>query len=136
MSPVDLKSPDEASVTTLVSGIIQDAQQLAKQQFELFKHDIRQELKKTQEAAVAMASGACVAFVGVLLLAVMLVQLLNWLVPALPSWVCFGIVGLLIVIVGGTLLYAGKAKAETVNPAADESVQALKETIQWTTNRK
>jgi sterol desaturase/sphingolipid hydroxylase (fatty acid hydroxylase superfamily) len=136
MSPVDVKAPEEASVTTLVTGIIEDAQRLAKQQYELFKHDVRMEFRKTRDAAMAMGGGAILLFVGVVLLALTLVQLLNWAVPTLPLWACYAIVGVIFAIVGVGMVYAGKHKADTVNPAADESVQALKETLQWTTNRK
>ena len=43
----DLKSTQEPSVTALVTGIISDAEELFKQQFELFKHEVRDDFRKT-----------------------------------------------------------------------------------------
>jgi hypothetical protein len=136
MSPLDLKSPPDASVTTLVSGIIHDAQQLVKQQFELFKHELRNDVRKTQEASLTMGTGALVSLVAVILLSLMLVELLKWAVPTLPLWGCYGIFGLAYLVVGASLIYSGKLKFESMHPMPDESVQALKENVQWITNRK
>jgi len=132
---VDLKSSPDTSVTALVSGIIHDAQELAKQQFELFKHEVREDLRKTKEAAVSFTAGACLAFVGILLLAEGLVNLLFWAFPTVPLWAWYGICGLAICASAGCCIYISKQKLEAVHPP-DESVQALKENVQWITNRK
>jgi len=41
----------EPSVTTLVAGIVRDAQELVKEQFELFKHEIRSMSRKLSKPA-------------------------------------------------------------------------------------
>jgi len=135
MSP-DLKTPEDTSVTTLVSGIIHDAQVLFRQQLELFKHEVKTDLRKTKEAGLLMGAGIAVAAVGVILLSLMLVYLLQWAVPNLPLWACFGICGLGFAAIGCGLVYSGKAKFDSFNPLPDESAQALKENVQWITNRK
>jgi hypothetical protein len=134
MSP-DLKAPQDASVTTLVSGIIHDAQELARQQFELFKHEVRDDLRKTKEAGLALGAGACFGLVGLLLLAEMLVHLLFWAAPAVPLWGWYGICGFAICAAAGCLVYTSKVKLDAIHPP-DESVQALKENVQWIANRK
>jgi len=135
MSP-DLKTNPDASVTTLVSGILHDAQELVKQQFELFKHEIRNDFRKTKEAGVSLGSGAGLGLVGVFLLGEMLVHLLNWAVPDLPLWGGYGICGLAFCAAAGCLVYAGKRKIDSVQSLPEESVEALKENVQWITNRK
>jgi len=66
------------SVTPLVAGIIDDLQELIKQNLTLFKVEVREDLKKTKEAAAALGMGVGLAVVGALHLTLMLVFLLWW----------------------------------------------------------
>jgi Putative Actinobacterial Holin-X, holin superfamily III len=68
----------------LVSGIINDAQDMAKQQFILLKHEVRADLRRGVSAIAGFATGACFGFVGILFLALRLCHLLQWIVPTLP----------------------------------------------------
>lgn len=119
------------SVTGLVTGIIHDAQELFKQQIALLKHEVREDVRRTAVASLALAAGALVLALGALLLVVMLPLLLSYLVPTLPLWASFGIVGGAIAVVGLVLLYAGKKKFDSFNPLPDETAEALKENVQW-----
>jgi Putative Actinobacterial Holin-X, holin superfamily III len=121
---------------TLVSGIIADAQQLIQQQFTMFRQEIRADIRKTKEAAIALAVGVGLSLTGGVLLLLMLPFLLHWVAPQLPLWACFGIVGAVLVVLGGPLVYAGVKKLESFNPLSDQSVQTMKENLQWTTNPK
>jgi len=133
----DLHNAQDTSVTALVSGIIHDAQELTRQQFELFKHEVKADLRKTKEAALLMAAGGGVAVIAIILLSLGAVYLLEWAFsPHLPLWACFGICGGVFAAIAGGLIYAGKAKFDSFNPLPDESAQALKENVQWITNRK
>jgi hypothetical protein len=132
----DLQTESEVSMTQLVSGIISDAQNLVQQQLALLRHEVKDGLQKTKEAALSMIAGAVIALVGGILLSFMLVELLSWAAPELPVWGCYGIVAAPITALGGALFFAGMQKFKSINPLPDQSVQALKETIQWKTNRK
>jgi len=129
------------SVAPLVAGIVDDLQELIKQNLTLFKVEVRQDFKKTKEAAAALGAGIGLAIVGALHLTLMLVFLLWWAFnPAgreagLPLWVCFAIVGGVFAGVGGALYFRGKKKLDSFNPLPDETAQALKENVQWIKNR-
>jgi uncharacterized membrane protein YqjE len=131
-----VQSPPEPSVTALVSGIIHDIQELLKQQVTLFRVEIREDLRKTKEAVVSLAAGLLVTLLGAFLLSLALPLLLWWAAPALPPWACFAIVGGALTALGAILLYAGVKKLEAANPLHDQSVEALKENVQWLTNPK
>jgi len=121
-------------VAPLVSGIIDDLQDLIKQNLALFKVEVREDFKKTKEAVSAMGVGAGLAAVGGLHLTLMLVFLLEWLFrPHLPLWVCFGIVGGLGAGIGLALVLRGKRKLDSFNPLPDHTAEALKENVQWIT---
>jgi hypothetical protein len=132
----DDPSPPDRSITTLVSGIIADAQHLIQQQLAMFRQEIRDDLRKTRDAAVALAAGAGITLLGSVLLVLMLPLLLNWTAPELPLWACFGIVGGVLAALGGVLVYAGVKKFESFNPLSDKSIEAFKENLKWTTSPK
>jgi len=132
----DLKSTQEPSVTALVTGIISDAEDLLKQQFELLKHEVREDLRKTKEASFVIGLGAWLGLVGAILLVMMLVYLTQWLLPDWPLWVCYGIWGAIMFLAGGIAFFIGKNMFDSFSPLPEKSAQALKENVQWLTNPK
>jgi len=130
------------NMAPLVTGIIDDLQELIKQNLALFKVEVREDFKKTREAAAALGVGVGLAVVGALHLTLMLVYLLWWAFdPAarsasgLPLWVCFAIVGGVFLGVGAALTFRGKKKLDSFNPLPDQTADALKENVQWIKNR-
>jgi uncharacterized membrane protein YqjE len=120
------------SVTPLLTGIVNDIQDLLKQNLALFKVEVREDMRKTKEAAAALGVGVALAAVGGLHLTLMVVFLLS-LIPRIDLWVCFGIVGAVFVGFGLALFLRGKKKLESFNPLPDESAEALKENVQCLT---
>jgi hypothetical protein len=120
-------SPD-ASMTSLVTGILSDAQDLIKQQLELVKHEIREDVREAKEAAASLALGLGIAAVGCLFVCTMLVFLLQK--AGLDLWACFGIVGGILLVVGLVLTYLAKKEAETINPLEGQAARALEESVQ------
>jgi hypothetical protein len=133
--PDDTHITSEASVTSLVRGIVNDAQELFRQQLALFKAEFREDMRKTREAALSLVVGVGIAFFGVFLLLFALVYLLSW-AGELPLWASFAIFGGIVLAVGLGLIYVGKKRFESFNPLPDQSAQALRENVQWITNRK
>jgi uncharacterized membrane protein YqjE len=130
------------TVAPLVAGIIDDLQELIKHNLAMFKVEVREDFKKTKDAAAALGVGVGLAVVGVLHLTLMLVFLLSWAfdpnrgaTSGLPLWVCFAIVGGGLAGTGFALYLKGKRKLESFNPLPDETAQALKENVQWIKNK-
>jgi len=132
----DLGTGTSPSITGLVSGIVNDAQELIKQQMTLFRHELQVDIRKTKEGVLSLGIGLGVAALGGLMLVFMLVHLLQSLAPELPLWGCYGIVGGMLIAVGGILCYAGKKIFDSFSPLPNESVQALKENVRWITKAK
>jgi len=132
----ELQTEPNVSVTHLVGGIFKDAQKLVEQQLALLRQEVKDDLHKTKEAGLFVICGSVIGLVGSILLSYMLVELLSWAAPELPFWVCSGIVGGPIMALGGALFCVGIQKFNSFNPLPDQSVQALKETMQWKTNPK
>jgi hypothetical protein len=123
----------ERSFSTLMSGIIADVQRLIEQQLSMVRQEIRDDLRKSKQAVSSLALGAGLTAGGNCLLLLMLPLLLNWLVPTLPLWVCFGIVGGVVSAVGGALLYVRFQQTESFDLLSNQAVEAFKENLKWTT---
>jgi len=61
--------------------------------------------------------------------------LLHWLVPSLPLWACWFIIGGVLFLVGGLASYVGYKKMTSFNPLPDKSYHALQENISCLTNQ-
>jgi hypothetical protein len=134
---------DEASMTGLMRGIINDIGDLIRHEIKFARTEIKADLRKTREAAAILALGAGVALLGVILLALMLVHLLHWLsssagadTAAIPLWGCYGIVSAVFLVIGAVATYVGYAKFKSFDPLPDQTAQTLKENVQWIANSK
>jgi len=132
----DVSTQNEPSVTHLVSGIISDAERLMGQQLDMFKAELRKDMRDTRETGELLAIGGALLSVAGLLLLVSLAFLLTWLAgeDRLPYWASFGMVGLIVAAGGGIVFYRGRQKLEKLNPLPEKSAEALKENLQWKTN--
>jgi hypothetical protein len=120
---------ESGSLTSLVAGIVNDLQDLLKQQIALLKHEVRDELRQTAMAAISCALGGVVCVVGGLLLGFGLVHLLTW-GTEIPLWGSFLIFAGGFLLVGGILVAVGARKFQTIKPP-EETAEALKENVQW-----
>jgi hypothetical protein len=125
----------EPSMTQLLSGIISDAQELMRQQMAMFRTEMKEDIRRTKAALVALVCGLAAASVGATLLCFMAVYGLE-AATELPLWACFGIVGAALAAIGGGAFYAAVRQFNEFNPLPEESAQALKENLQWISHPK
>jgi len=126
----------QTTMTELVAGIVNDAQTLIKQQFAMLKAEIKDDIQQTAEASRFLGFGASLLGVGAIFLMVAVVYLLNWLVPDLPLWACWAIVGGITAVAGAALFFTGRQKLSTVSPVPEKSINALQENLSWIANRQ
>ncbi len=132
MAPEQTTSSN-ATLTPLVAGIVNDAQALIRQQLTLFQTEMKNDLRRTKEATIPLVIGVVVCFLAGLILCMACAYLILYIWPACAQFVAFGIVGIVLAIIGGALLYTGKAKFDAFNPLPEKAVEGLKENIQWKT---
>jgi HAMP domain-containing protein len=137
----DLHPQTEQSATSLVSGIIEDFEQLVKQQMELTRQEIAIDLQRARDATLNLAVGAGVIFLAAVSLFFALVHLIHWATgpagmdPAwLPLWACYGIIGFVLAVIGAILLSVAAVKLRAINPLHNPAANALKENVQWATH--
>jgi hypothetical protein len=130
----DVKTEQDASVTTLVSGIISDVQDLLKQQFDLLKYEVREDMRKTKDATAAIGLGFAFGLVAAVLFGLMFAHFLAWAEPTIPLWVCYGISGAVLLVLGVVLYAVGLAKFNSIHPLKDETAQTLQENLRRISN--
>jgi len=129
-----LEEPDsQAKVGTLLGGIMQDARQLMVQQLTLFRVEITNEAHRVVNACIPLIAGVVVGLVALFILAMASVYFLCHVVPELPLWGGFAIVGGVIALLAVGLIAWGRSILKTVSPLPDKSMEGLKENLQWKT---
>ncbi len=124
--------PQSESVTELLSGIINDAQTLVRQQAEMLTAELREDFKSTARAAQFGAVGVVFTTVGVLGLTTALAYLLHEHY-AIEMWVSWGIVGGVAVFIGLGSTWISHTLLQLFNPLPDKTFNALKEQYTWKT---
>jgi hypothetical protein len=125
----------EATVTELISGIAEDAQRLIKQQYQMLRAEVKDDLRRTKSALTYMSAGIVASLIGVVFLAVALPLLINWTFGLAPfaGWAIVGGVMLVLGIIG---LLAGRRIFEKNNPLPDKTLNAFEENLSWIANRR
>jgi hypothetical protein len=137
--PEHLQTDTSPSLTSLVSGIVNDAQQLIRQELALARSEVKEEWNKTKAAAASFCAAAALGTMSLVLLSLTLVHLLHRLAnetaERFPLWACYGIIGGLFGFVALILFYAGKNKAEQINMVPRQTAETMKENVQWLKNQ-
>ena len=126
----DTSSRSEASVATLIGGIVNDAKDLLLHEFTIAKLEMQQELRKTKSAAIALGVGAGIAAIGGLFLLLMCVHGLVRLID-IPVWGAYGLVGTILLIIGAVLLARGKQTVEQIEVIPPKTATTVQDTAQW-----
>lgn len=131
----DIRTTPGPSLAGLVSGILRDAQDLVRQEVTLARVEIGQELRKTKEAALSVLAGVAILALSSIFLLLMVVHLIFWATSGnVPLWSCYAIVGGTMALVGAILVYTGRNRAEKINLVPKQTVETLRENMQWMKN--
>jgi hypothetical protein len=121
---------DEPDLSTLLRGVVRDAETLIGLQFDLLRSEVREELYQARDAALSIGSGAALIGMGGVLTSFMAVHGLRQ-ATRLPLWACYGIVGGLLGAAGTVLVSSGLGQAAGVRIVPAQTVEALEENLGW-----
>jgi len=135
--------PEEASMTSLLRGIINDIGGLIRQEIRFARTEIKSDVRKTTRACAVLALGVGTACLGVVLMALTMVHLIHWLsspagteLASIPLWGCYGIVAAVFLAVGTGVACVGYKTLQSNNPLPDETAKSVKENVEWIMNSK
>jgi hypothetical protein len=125
---------DEASVGSLVAGILADTQRLMSHEIALARQEIREDIRGIAAVGLGFAVGAALAVFGAVLLLLMLAGALadglEW-----PTWAGQGAVGAVLLVAGGTVLYVARVKLRHANLVPEQTLATLEENVAWLKRR-
>ena len=121
---IDTRNSEPSNVE-LVRSAAADTTELVKQQIELTKTEFKENVRTAGSSFGMLAVGGVILFLGVIFLLVTLAYVLVQL--GLPVWAGFGIVTLVLLLVGAIICLVGIRRAKTVN-GPERSMAALEAT--------
>jgi hypothetical protein len=125
----NLQAETQPGVAVLVEGILEDAQKLVRQEVALAHREVAQAWDKGKTGVALLSSALVVIAVAGVLLGFMLVTLLRQYVLPNQEWACFGIVGGLVALLGGVLIYCGLDHINKVHVSLPQTVETLREDV-------
>lgn len=133
-TPLPSPAPAAGTVTGLVSGILDDAQKLARQQVEMLKAEVREDFRRSKRAAEFGGLGIVLLTVGFLGLVTALAYFLHEQYQ-FSMWASWGITGGVFLLTGGALAATSYILLERFNPLPDKTFHALQENLSWKTSQ-
>jgi hypothetical protein len=131
----EVVSDSEPGLATLVGGIARDGQTLLKQQVELLRAEVKQELRQLRRGMLSLGIGAGIGAIGAVFLLATLAHVLK-AYTQIPMWGCYAIVGGVVTATGLAILFGGKKSVSDVRLTPPPvTAQALKENVEWIRNR-
>jgi uncharacterized membrane protein YqjE len=123
--------PRERPIGELVKDLSQQTSTLVRQELELARAELQQQGKDAGKGA-GLLGGATVA--GLLALGALSAALITLLDKAMATWVAALIVMALWAIVALVLAQTGRTSLQRATPPARQTVETVKEDIQWAKN--
>jgi uncharacterized membrane protein YqjE len=131
MEPV---STHDTSISSLIKGILTDVQTLMREEIALARVELGEQATRAKAAAMSFGvAAAALAFGGTFLLIALALgvsDLFNW-----PAWAGFGVVAIVLALIGIASYMAARSRMKTVNMVPEETVTTLKENSAWIAKR-
>jgi uncharacterized membrane protein YqjE len=126
--------PDVAdrSVGDLLGKVTTDLSTLMRKEVELAKVEIKEEATKAGKASGMLAGAGLVGYLVLVFLALALMFALDAIMPI--GWAAL-ITAVILGAVAAVLFVLGKKQFARVNPKPEQTVETLKEDVQWAKNR-
>ena len=124
---------DERSVGQLLGDVTKELQALLRKEFELAKAETKEELEKAAAAGKGFGIAGFVGYLAVIMLSFAAAWALTAIMPT--GWAFFA-VGMVYVLVAAVMALRGRRELQKFHPVPEETVETLKEDVQWLKSRK
>jgi hypothetical protein len=120
-------------LTHLIQNVVDDLRDLFREEVALARAEVREEVSAWSSAAMSMAAGGAIAGIGALFVLLAIAQGFALLVGWRP-WAGYLTVGIVLAIIGGVALMAGRRRAAAI-ATLPRTTQSVKETSEWMKDR-
>jgi protein-S-isoprenylcysteine O-methyltransferase Ste14 len=122
----------EQPLGDLVKQLADQTSTLVRREIDLAKAETTQHAREAGKGAGLMGAGAVVGLLGAGTLVAFVVLALNHVIP---DWLAALIVGVVLVALAAALVAAGRKRMRRATPAAPQTVETVKEDVQWAKTR-
>jgi fructose-specific phosphotransferase system IIC component len=124
---------ERTSIPALIKGLLDDARDLIREEIQLARAEIRDEVSALTSVVIAFAVAAVVGLMGAMLLSVALggalAYALRW-----PSWAGYGVVAILFLAGGWGLCLFARGRLRVIR-AIPNTTETMKENLAWMQNK-
>jgi hypothetical protein len=129
---IEPRAKADRSIATLLSDLASETMLLLRQELALLKAELHEKFSRVGKGATALGAGAVIAFSGWLFLLLAAVYALAEVVPA---WAAALIVAVVVLAIGGALLWFGKNRFDAQALTPHRTLQSLREDEAWLKER-
>ena len=124
---------ERTSIPGLIKGLLDDARDLIREELQLARAEIREEVSALGAVVAAFAVAAVVGLLGAMLFSVALggalAYFLRW-----PSWAGYGVVALMFLAGGWGLCLYARGRLRMIR-AIPNTAETMKENLRWMQNK-
>ena len=118
----------DKSLGDLFGELTSQFSNLVRDEVELAKVELKAEAKTAGKAGGMLAGAAVMAILAIVLLSFAIA----WaLAEVMPAGAAFAVVGVAFLVIAGILGLIGKKKIEDINPKPEQTIETIKEDVQW-----
>ena len=119
---------EDRSVGELLGDLYRGASQVISLEIELAKTEMSQKASRVGKNVGFLAAGGAIAYAGFLALIFAIIAVLA---TFMPIWLAALIVALVVLAIGGVLVWSGLKTLQQESPAPQRTIQTLKEDKEW-----
>ena len=116
-----------------LGNLLGDLGELIHSEVQLARTELVGDVARLGKAAGFLIAGGLIAYLGVALVLVAIMFALGSLVPL---WLAALIVGVVVLVIGGALAWAGYQRLKSINPLPERTIETLREDVEWLHNPK
>jgi Na+/melibiose symporter-like transporter len=124
---------EDRSVGQLLGDATRELQQLMRKELELAKAEIKEEVQRATAAGKGFGAAAFAGFFALIMLSFAAAWALTAIIPT--GWAFFA-VGMVYAIFAAVMALWGRKQLKEFHPVPEETVETLKEDVQWLKSRK
>ena len=119
---------DERSIGDLLQTVVRDIGDMVRAEIRLARAELQQSARSAGKAG-GLIGGAALA--GLLSAACLVTTGIAALAQAMPLWMASLLMTVFLAVVGGALYAGGRAKLRGVKPAPEQTVETIKDNVEW-----
>ena len=123
---------EDRSVGDLLSEVTGDLSKLMRQEVALAKVELKEEATKAGKAGGLLGGAGAVGYLVLVFVSLALMFALDEVMPM--GWAAL-LTAVILGVIAAILFVVGRKKLKQVNPKPEQTVETLKEDVQWAKNR-